>query len=260
MKKIPEKILNIIDKFVDIMGYMNNQNVLGIVFYGSYVHGNYDDNSDIDIHVFMSNKLDISIRGAMTIDGIKVEYFEKPIGVMYREVDMQYSIQNDNPISMFLDGKVIFERNNDITKFREYIKEKYKNGLSVVSEDLLMEKAIIIENRIRILEDYLNHGYIDGFNALFYIVVDFLREFYTKLTGKSTIPNHKVFVLFTDSDYLNAYNKTIPDREFVRRYLDTIDSKIDEYQKLQRLKELYKYSIKGMKVDSGNYRLCLRKK
>ena len=42
-------------------------------------------------------------------------------------------------------------------------------------------------------------------------------------------------------------------------YLGVIDSRIDEYEKLLRLKRLYEYSIKGMKIDSGNYRLCLRK-
>ena len=49
---IEEKIFT----FVKEMGYINNEHVLGILFYGSYLTGVNTENSDIDLHIILDNE------------------------------------------------------------------------------------------------------------------------------------------------------------------------------------------------------------
>ena len=42
---------NIINKFVKKQNYLNNEHVIGIIFYGSYQTGMQTDISDIDIRI-----------------------------------------------------------------------------------------------------------------------------------------------------------------------------------------------------------------
>ena len=44
---VEDKILS----FVQQMGYFDNEHVLGILFYGSYLTGVNTKNSDIDLHI-----------------------------------------------------------------------------------------------------------------------------------------------------------------------------------------------------------------
>ena len=42
-------------QFIERMGYLQNDDVLGIVFYGSYLTNTNSINSDIDLHIIMNN-------------------------------------------------------------------------------------------------------------------------------------------------------------------------------------------------------------
>ncbi len=58
MEKYEQALVNFIDK----MGYLNNDDVLGIVFYGSYFTGYNSAQSDIDLQIIKLNDPKI-IRG-----------------------------------------------------------------------------------------------------------------------------------------------------------------------------------------------------
>ena len=71
---LEDKILS----FVHEMGYLNNEHVLGLLFYGSYLTGFNNENSDIDLHIVFDNEdPNHLIRGNKVLDGTRIEYFEK---------------------------------------------------------------------------------------------------------------------------------------------------------------------------------------
>ena len=73
---INEKILT----FVDKMNYINNEHVLGVLFYGSFLTGFNNKNSDIDLHIIYDNfDPNHFVRGNYIIDGTRIEYFEKTL-------------------------------------------------------------------------------------------------------------------------------------------------------------------------------------
>ena len=70
----------IIQEFIKKNKYLQDEHVLGILFYGSYKYGLNNQNSDIDLHIIYddSNPKHL-IRGNTFINGTRIEYFEKTI-------------------------------------------------------------------------------------------------------------------------------------------------------------------------------------
>ena len=53
-----------------------DKDIIGIIVTGSYIHGNLNENSDIDIHLILNEKCEYRERGNTWIDGIEIEYFK----------------------------------------------------------------------------------------------------------------------------------------------------------------------------------------
>jgi predicted nucleotidyltransferase len=105
--------------FVKEMGYLKNENVLGILFYGSYLRGTNREGSDIDMHIIYNNKLPHKIiRGSKESNGIRVEYFEKPICDLYASIDNGMSQIVNSWVLLLSNAKIIFDRNGSIKKLQ----------------------------------------------------------------------------------------------------------------------------------------------
>ena len=61
-------------QFVEIQ--KQDDDVIGIIVTGSYIHGNLHENSDIDIHLILDEKCEYRERGNTWINGIEIEYFK----------------------------------------------------------------------------------------------------------------------------------------------------------------------------------------
>ena len=105
------KYLEIIEKFIDKMEYINNEHYLGIYFYGSSLTGFNNSNSDIDLHIiFDDSDLEHIYRGIHHIDGIKIEYFEKCISDLYLSLDNDIVERNGAWYSMLGTSKIIDDK------------------------------------------------------------------------------------------------------------------------------------------------------
>ena len=98
-----EKILTFINK----MNYVNNKHVLGVLFYGSFLTGFNNKNSDIDLHIVYDNfNPNHLVRGNYIIDGTRIEYFERTIEDIYLTVDEDYESQNNASLIIFGKSKI----------------------------------------------------------------------------------------------------------------------------------------------------------
>ena len=69
-----------IQDFLKINNYLQDEHILGVLFYGSYKHGLNNQNSDIDLHIiYDDSNPEHLIRGNTFVNGIRIEYFEKTI-------------------------------------------------------------------------------------------------------------------------------------------------------------------------------------
>lgn len=256
-----EKIYEIINKFIDEMGYKDNEHVLGIYFYGSYQLGCANEDSDIDLHVIFDdlNPKHI-VRGNHFIDGMRIEYFEKPKKEMYLTINEDYQEQNNALLLIVGKSEIIMDKTGDLEELQEYATEKFINGLPCMDENDAKEYVSILNNRmIKVKNAMLNSE--PYFYHLYHLTVEKIRKFYHNLIGSSKIQTSKVIRIYTDEEYSNLINKGImPDEKFRKMYIDLIaDQSLDMYLKYTKLKEFYDYARSTVDLDeNSNYRINIR--
>ena len=135
---IDEKILT----FINEMGYLNNEHVLGVLFYGSYLTGVNTANSDIDLHIILDNEdPNHLIRGNKIIDGTRIEYFEKPIEDIYQTIEEDYNSQNNASLFIFGKSKIIYARDEQLSQLQAYAINKFSTPLPPLSDDEAKEQV-----------------------------------------------------------------------------------------------------------------------
>ena len=252
---IEEKIL----RFVADMGYLNNEHVLGILFYGSYLTGLNTENSDIDLHTIFDNEdPNHLIRGNKIIDGTRIEYFEKPLEEIYQTVNEDYTNQNNATLTIFGTSKIIYAKDNQLKQLQEYVINKFSNPLPPLSEDEAREQVSILNNRMEKLEKYAETD-SPYFEHLYHLTIDKIRRFYHNLMGIPRIETSKGFRLYTDERYRNAFcvNK-IPEQIFIEMYFELIsDMSLDKIQKYNLLNKMYEFTKRNVVLEN-DYRIPIK--
>ena len=252
----------IIQEFIKKNKYLQDEHVLGILFYGSYKYGLNNQNSDIDLHIIYddSNPKHL-IRGNTFINGTRIEYFEKTIDEIYNEVEDGYANQDNATESIIGKSEIIYEKDNSMQDLQAHVLDKFKNGLPHLTENEAKEQVSIINNRIEKLKKYAEEdSYF--FEHLYHLTIEKIRRFYHNLNGMPRIETYKGFKLYKDKKYQEMFSiHHIPDREFLEMYFELIqshgESKVVMFEKLKRF---YDYSRRTVELDEHNYRIPIKSK
>lgn len=255
-----EQISQIISKFINEMNYLENEHVLGMFFYGSYVTGYNTKDSDIDLHVIFDNSDPAHIiRGNHLIDGFRIEYFEKPICDIYLSIENNFQNQNNAMLSIIGTSKIIFDKNGSLKELQLYTLNKYSNPLPPLDSNTAREYVSILYNRMEKLQKaaYENSPY---FYHLYYLTIEKIRKFYHKLNGFPEVQTSKVFRVYTDEKYRKSFYKDkIPDGKFVSMYLEAIcDISLDKNQKLLKAQDFFDYAKSNVVLERENYRILIK--
>ena len=242
---------NIINKFIEEKGYKENEHVLGVYFYGSYQLGCADEKSDIDLHVIFDDDNPKHInRGNYFIDGLRVEFFEKPLKEMYLIAMHEQKNQNNALLAIAGNSEIIFDRNGELLEFKEYVKEIFSKPLKPMTIDQTKELILMINNQMDELEKLAYN--CDPFcKHVYHITLEMIRKFYHRVIGAAVIPSPKVARIYTDEYYRNLINKgIIPEQQFIDKYLDyVINDNVDFYKLITNAKDLFSYSRRNIEFD-----------
>ena len=244
-------IIKIIEKFVKKMNYLDNENFLGIFFYGSYLNGFQNENSDIDLHiVFNNSNLDHIYRGISYIDDYKIEYFEKNISDLYLSVDNDLIERNGSWYSMLGTSKILFEQNNELSKLKSYTLNAYSKPLPKMDEQDILENIAIINNRIEKLTIACKNDDPSFYN-LYHITIEKIRRFYHAINGYPKINTSKIVKVYKDDLYRQTYFKgDFVNEEFKMMYFDLIILKTNNKQELlDKIIKFYDYVKDGRKLE-----------
>lgn len=254
-----EKYKMAIYEFVDDMKYLDNEHVLGVLFYGSYLTGLNHKNSDIDIHVIFddSDKKHL-IRGSKYYHGIKIEYFEKPISDLYLSINNDFDTRNVAWLSIIGTSKVLFDKTGQIESLQQYAINKFSSPLPKLDDETAREYVSIINNRMEKLEACANKNSPD-FTHLYHLTIEKIRKFYHNLNGLAKVNTTKVYRVYTDEEYRKAYSGyDIPEQSFVDMYLDAIsDVTSTNTEKLEKVKNLFNYTKKDIQLGD-EYRILIK--
>ena len=253
---VDEKII----RFIDEMGYLNNEHVIGILFYGSYLSGYNNADSDIDLHIIFDNDdPNHLIRGNKIVDGTRIEYFEKPIEDIYRTIEEDYNTQNNASLSIFGRSKIIYARDEQLRKMQIYTINKFSTTLPSLNEEEAKEQVSIINNRMEKLEKYaINDD--PYFEHLYHLSIDKIRRFYHNLMGMPRIETSKGFKLYTDEQYRKAfYIDKIPEQLFIDMYFESITNEnLNKIQKYQLISKIYEFVKRSVYLNPEEHRITIK--
>ena len=242
------------------MKYLENKHVLGIFFYGSFLTGYNNKNSDIDLHViFDDSDPKHLIRGSKHIEGIRIEYFEKPLNDLYLSIDNDYQNQNNALLSIIGTSKIIFDKDGSLKELQEYALYKFSNPLPILENEDAREYVSIINNRMEKLRKAAEDD-SPYFFHLYHLTLEKIRKFYHRLNGLPEVQTSKVFRVYTDENYRKSfYKEKIPELEFVSLYLDAItDTSLDKKKKLDKVNQLFEYSKRNVNLNEEEYRILIK--
>ena len=206
----------IIQEFIKKNKYLQDEHILGILFYGSYKYGLNNQNSDIDLHIiYDTSNPNHLIRGNTFIKGKRIEYFEKTIDEIYNEVEDGYANQDNATESIIGKSEIIYEKDNSMQDLQTYVLNKFKNGLPHLTENEAKEQVSIINNRMEKLRKYAEEdSYF--FEHLYHLTIEKIRRFYHNLNGMPRIETYKGFKLYKDKKYQEMFSiHHIPDKKFL---------------------------------------------
>jgi predicted nucleotidyltransferase len=249
-----------LNKFIDDMNYLKNDEVEGIVFYGSFHTGTHNEFSDIDLMILYDDDSDINqIKGFKTVNGIQVEYYERPVSKLYERANSDYMKCEDSLLSIVGYGEIIFDRNGKIKELRDYVLEKYQRPLpGYIKQEALYEiaackKSVLACEELRVQND----PYFDNY---YFITVEKIRVFYHKLKGFSNLSQTKVYKLYTNEHLREVQHKKVPEKEFIDLFIKAIDNNTSKEEKIKRVTDFFKYATREFDIDYDNLRIDLGKK
>jgi len=254
------KYLEIINKFIDKMGYRRNTHYLGTYFYGSCLTGFNNSNSDIDLHIIFDNSdIEHIYRGICYIDGIKIEYFEKNIKDLYLSVNNDVTERNGSWYSMLGTSKIIEDKEEELKKLQEYTLNIYKEGLPKMDERDIMEYIAIINNRFEKLKQlYLNDE--PNFYSLYYITIEKIRRFYHSINGLPKINTSKIYKVYKDDNYRKTYFPgEFVSHEFKNMYFELIENTSrNKKELLDDLYKFYQYVKEDRELPKSEYKIKIK--
>ncbi len=252
-----EKFTDIINKFVNKMGYLKNANLEGIVWYGSSQTGFANSCSDIDLHIVFSD-LTNEVRGSDFIDNYRIEYFEKTLSSLYQKVDYEFNHQSNAMVSMFAYGTVLLDKRGNIKKLQEYIKRTYSAPMPCLNEEETKEQIAIINNFFDDLNYYIETNDLYA-NHVFHLTLERIKDLYFAINALPGVSRTKALKTMLNDNYRNATKKKNPEPEFIDLYIRCLNENISLLQRLNLLQFLYQITIQNISFNKNVHRIVLKK-
>ncbi len=249
-----------LNKFIDEMNYLKNDEVEGIIFYGSFHTDTYNEFSDIDLMVlYDDDSYANQIKGFKTVNGIQVEYFERTISKIYERANSDYMKCEDSLLSIVGFGEVIFDRNGKVKDLIDYVKGKYSRPLpgytrhEAIYQIASIRKAVLATEELRLQNDPYFENY-------YFLTIERIRDFYHKLKGFSNLSQTKIYKLYTNEKLQQAQHKKVPEQEFINLFIKAIEEGTSKEEKVKRVNEFFNYTIREFNINFDDLRIDLGRK
>jgi hypothetical protein len=227
--------------------YENEDYFEGAIACGSYVSGNNNEFSDIDVHLVLKKGNEWRERGNLYVDGFLVEYFANPVNKYEDYMEEEKTERGNHTTMMFAKGVVICDKNGEVKKLKNKAMELQYIELPDITEfDLLSSKYGCWDKMDEL--KVICHEKRDTFYLAYY-------ELYKQLvTLHGKVKKFREFSI-TKFDKLLDY-KTFRDNYGISKFYDEYDTRIireclvlDEREKmLEKITKFYNYV---MEINGG---------
>lgn len=226
----------------------------GVLIRGSFVSGNANENSDIDLYIISSNDQNWRERGNKLFMGKIIEYFINPIRKIEKYFEKEAQDAHKSAIYMFANGEILVDKNGEVAKLKTLAKNYLKKPSKIADFDY-KNNCYHIWDCFDELESKFNEkadidlSYYNFLNAAF--------MGYMANTMGFTVPINKFEKIIKDKDFCDRYfKKSVKfNPDFKALAIACLDQK-GKNQKIKNAKNLYKFLMKEFKdFDINNYSL-----
>ncbi len=242
--------------------YLNDSRYIGMMYYGSRLTGNYNKTSDLDLCIICDSASEKEYKGVVKINGIDVEYVEKTEKSIYSSIDSDYKRRNSFPKSAYSRAYVIFEKDNCITRMKEYINSLYYKDFELPLVGEVLDDLAVIDNRISDLK-LLSESNDNSFDIMYYTLLDRIKTAYHKMNNISRIEIYKAVRAYVDSTYKEtALGIDTPiDACYISLFLKCFNSYgLAQDEKLKRLDNLIAYIKSGYLLNNDDFEFEIYKR
>jgi hypothetical protein len=106
-----------LDEF--LVPWRKTPELIGVLACGSFVTGNPNPNSDLDVHLLLSESVDWRKRGNRIIDGLLIEYFANPPRQIRTYFTENYESHSMMTMTQFITGRILFDATGELAVLRE---------------------------------------------------------------------------------------------------------------------------------------------
>lgn len=221
--------------------YEEDDDVIGALLCGSYATGNYNDNSDIDVHLILKDNVSYRKRGNTESNSYLIEYFMNPVWKLKEEMEDELRNGNLCTSMMFAYGKIIYDLDGSVKELQdlalEYIDRPFKNiSSSKLDINNYHVWDLLDELKVSLKEERLD------FNKIYYMLLNDIYDIYAEYLGVQKLPKTKIYKILTDEDYRKKYHVfKLPEDEFINLYLKcyNLDKPDRMYKNIEKLINYY---------------------
>lgn len=191
-----------LNKFLE--KYVNEEYYEGAIACGSYVSGNNNKYSDIDVHIIFKRGNGWRERGNLFIDGFLIEYFANPVNKYESYMEEELSELGNHTTMMFANGTIIYDRSGEVSKLKnKAIKHKNKKVNEFSEFDILSNKYSCWDRFDELKVAYFEQR--DSFYLIYYELYKSLIDLLNKTRRIRELSLTKIDKLIDDRTFRENY-------------------------------------------------------
>lgn len=203
MSSILQRFQKACDTFVQ--REKSNPDVIGIIVAGSFIYGQIDPNSDIDIFIILNPTCDYRERGNTWVNDVEIEYFKNPP----QQILSYFEKEKNSPHTahMIANGQIVFQNSPIIDELRTQAQTILKTPPPPIKDIEVNLGKYVLDDMFKDLEDVIlkndlfaipmvHHGIINKCIDLFCKKNQIKRMKYKRLESQlASIDPHFVEIL-----------------------------------------------------------------
>ena len=234
----------------------HNENVIGILVCGSFITGQLNKHSDIDVHIVLSENTLWRERGNVIIDNYLIEYFVNPPSQIRAYFQNDFNNYAKNSLVQFITGKVLLDKDGIVTNLKENAQDLFNKPFPIRSDSIIESDKYFLWD----LSDNLQVAFEEdspSFSYFYHNALTKIIDIYRKYLGYDVLKPDKVLKIFVDENYRKKYLlDEFPDQSFIRLIVQAIttESKTEMRLLYDKLTEYVINKLGGLQINGWKLR------
>lgn len=217
MAQLKKKFDIALSRFVE--KHKKNDNVIGILVSGSYIHSKPDKNSDLDVFVVLRDSM-MRERGNTWIEGIEVEYFMNPVKQIRHYFKTEVGDKAPCTAHMFANSIILYDKGDIVNSLISEAKKIIKAPTKKLTSMQIELAKYFIDDMEKDLEDTYMKRDKFAFNQVANKLLDRSLKIFMQVKRVHREKSKRLFEQLNQLDkrFARLYHDSMVERDIEKRY------------------------------------------